>query len=364
MLTSVSIPNLQAAAKTTNDTPVYLQFGVGSRALLLGSPDPGVTNVHGLPTVLRTDLATVSQSQVTPITVESIGERPALASVVLDAGAGATTILWADPIAPAAAVATQPIGDVCGGHPASSTVPGAPADYLYGPKEYIAAMERLLERAGPGQRQRRFFFEIDRATHPLLVGGKFVESPRQSLVQISFERRVSLFNRGKGATLPPPEEVTYDDPPATKYLDALFRIFESLLVDLDEAEIDDAMDHFAGGALRMRLPNGEWTTQPSSGYFFFFGEVGLLGVAFRDPELWTPFARAAIRAQEIFTEVYRVKGPVASPYDLYDACAYRESARVTMTRQRRLRAQYGSMPIEALQRAAAQNALRWLPGVV
>lgn len=370
MLTAVSIPGIIPDLGTLGDTEVYLQFAVASRAMGLRPADARVrplADSPGLPTVFVTDAGAAGASAESPLLFESESERAELASAIFDAGGERSAIVWGDAGAPASSAegappVDEPIGDFCAGDVSVTIRPGPPTRHLYGPKEYMAEMERRLEWAGPGQHERRFFYGVDRATHPRLLGAKLARSPMRHIVQTSFEHRAARFRKRRDAT--PPESVDYADSAVREFLDMVFDIFEPLLADLAPGEIDDAMDHFANGALRMRLPNGEWTTQPSSGYFFLFGEVGLLGVELRGPEAWLPVARAAIRAQEIFVRVYEDPRGPKGRYDRYSPCAFNEARRVDRAAQASLRASYGAMDHGALQRRAAENALRWLPGVV
>lgn len=80
---------------------------------------------------------------------------------------------------------------------------------------------------------------------------------------------------------------------------------------------------FANGELRLQLPSKFWTTQPSSGFFFYWALYGFLAVQLGVPghAQWEGLLPGLVAAQEIFARVYAPHG-TSRHLDNYRACNY------------------------------------------
>jgi hypothetical protein len=165
-------------------------------------------------------------------------------------------------------------------------------------------------------------------------------------------------------------------------LDAMENLFSTLLKTwfpapqptadgIDWAAYDAAFERFGAGYLRLQLPgSGTWTTQPSSGYYFLFGELALLCAelrwsqqSFALTDFWTKLANVMVRTQPIFCARYGpTPGPGRSMQD-YSGCYFQDlvppQAQIDdlIVQQRALTT---GMDLAALSELAAQHAVDWL----
>jgi hypothetical protein len=185
-------------------------------------------------------------------------------------------------------------------------------------------------------RYRRYFAELDKLTHPELllanVGGwpgfARATGPIQQwvtdigLLMDLLETRVAGRSQGGTSSYTAPA-VAHDDSTVSRVVRKLstlqLELMRSHFPDpgrrsLDFDAFEEAFSMFANGQLRLQLPSGFWTTQPSSGFFFFFAEFGLMAmealqardeVQFRkDRDDWRMLLPVMARTQEVFVKVY------------------------------------------------------------
>jgi hypothetical protein len=343
-------------------TPLDLYFTV-SRAVLLSAPEHGLTSGRSS-----------NSMQLVPggkrFEISSLGERPELVKIVARGKSGA--------------LAFVPMEGECPHDSSSFWVSNDPTIAAgFTPRMYVHSMRQALE-GGSGEpltRYRRFFFEIDRRAEPRLRVGlspsecddleRHIDNSAAFLaVRSSFSARLKGYSSWPHRPHPQGRwAINGND------LAYVANVFEGLArqcfphpargVDLDETE--DAIEMFANGELRMRLPGPEvWSTQPSSGSFHLFAELALL-VLEQQPSnaLWLRLANAFVRSQRIHARVY---APCARGSDGgwtrfdYTACCYRRARAFTGCERESLRREYAGMDSQTLARASAHHAWTAFPG--
>jgi hypothetical protein len=250
------------------------------------------------------------------------------------------------------------------------------------PAAYLGLLERQLERMPEGARlrARRFFFDLDRNTEsPLCEAHLGLARSRELAIHVEFVRRaLDLRFRERMLDAPrfPQPCRPFSDPETFRaslaFVSALFgRLLQVHFPGpggaMDLAAFGRAFERFANGDLRLRLANGAaWTTQPSSGTFFYFGEFALLAAECGvERALWMPLANVFVRAQQIFCAAYPAPESVRSPTLAdFTGRAYDPRARFTSAEMRALGQRFEGLDLEGLGRAATLHALLYLPGEV
>jgi hypothetical protein len=274
--------------------------------------------------------------------------------------------------------------------------------HVFGPAEFLQALEARIAGAPPERQQAlRFFLDLDRRTSLVLAQqgqGDLIQAQGfvlPALIRSVQRRHRSLVANG-GAYAPLQHDV------AAAYLSFYTKIFWDLLLLhfpsaaapagplpalppdatpenwFDLAAFEQAFEAFADGALRqrIRIPDlallqhydsfaSAWATQPSSGYFFLFGELALvaaeLGV---HAEFWTRLSHVMVRSQHLFAERYQPRKPLPAGRALpmmtdYHGCNFRAGPTAAIP------AGYaGKRDLPSLSIAAADNAHSFLGGEV
>jgi hypothetical protein len=274
-------------------------------------------------------------------------------------------------------------------HPA-----GAPAERAAGPvaaepqarvfdhAEYQRVMQRVLAALPPSAftRAREFFHALDRHTEPDLVKSNPFPTPtavegKRVLAAAQFVRRgldVRMSARMREHRATPFRSTPFADPlsfrPSVQrvsdvFLRLLWQHFPDGRGGLDLAAVEEAFELFATGELRLRLDELDvWTTEPSSGAFFLFGEFALLATECDvEPALWTRLANVMVRAQELFCRTYPV-GAARPRLADYSVAAHAPDGRPSPSERAALRALYAGLTHEELSLAAMRNLERYAPG--
>ena len=281
-------------------------------------------------------------------------------------------------------VAIRVYGDSCFGCKAArysvSRWPKSSPAPVIGRCEYIALMRDRLSRESHHEyaSARRFFFLLDCATHPQLHDPppepQAVENFKKHL-KTRVKSRAQRFQR-RAAKL----EIDLPDslmgvvrPILGLYRDLMKRCFCGSVDEYKRGVIA-----FANGSTRFRLlsgPHGDegmWTTQPSSGYFFLFGELALLGAQFAASEadaeghhVWCHAAEAAIAAQPVFADAYgRLDIPELNFWD-FDPCRVRSKPRCELIAvMDGLTRSTEPLNLTDLYRQAGENASNRLAGIL
>jgi hypothetical protein len=239
---------------------------------------------------------------------------------------------------------------------------------------FVEQLERLLASAPdlPITRYRRFFAHLDRETNvsllPCLVErlelGADEQGYRVGRIRLLMEvltHRTSA--RARGALAPGAPLALADLVPAVRHVSALLlRIVDAHFGD-DLAAFEEAFEMFADGDLRLQLPSKAWTSQPSSGFFFFFGELALLALDCDvDAARWTALGNVLIRSQRIFARRYAPDDAATATFSSYSSCNHDPLCAHAPSERARLRAAHAGFGPDELRRAATRNAQELLPG--
>ena len=254
---------------------------------------------------------------------------------------------------------------------------------LLDPVAYHNALELTLgDPTLPFLNDRWFFFDLDRhtATH---LRDVYLPSTTYDPADVKrhinelmlnlpqrLKRRHGDYVGGTPYTMPTSPA---PDPllGALRYLSRLFTdLFKRHLHtpggDPDPVAIGNCFDRFANGELRLLVLSGVWTTQPSSGYYFLFGELAMMcvecGVApTAYPHLWEDLVNSFVRSQEMFGAVYSPCVAGAQPKMLdYCSCSF-DSTKQLIDKSALLTA-YSAKTFAGLCESAAMNTHTILPG--
>jgi hypothetical protein len=236
---------------------------------------------------------------------------------------------------------------------------------------------------------REYFWELDRRTHtdlihltvPSVLERSFHLRAVELTMSLLVDRLVDRARKRKAQALLSPvgRAVREDDVPYLKGLADLQiqLIRKHFAIDGPEglARFERAFEMFANGELGLYLPqSGAWTCEPSSGYYFLFAEFALLAVdpttplaaaLGQDRALWERLCNVLVRTQEIFCRVYAPRNRRTRDFGSYKATNY-FAARKPLGRgdKAELRRRFDGATIDSLARAAADNVLRHMPGVL
>jgi hypothetical protein len=274
-------------------------------------------------------------------------------------------------------------------HPAGSPAPrgtgpvSAEAEpRVFDHAEYQRAMRNVLDALPPSvlTRAREFFHALDRHTEADLVKSNPFPTPtaaegKRVLAAAQFVRRgldVRMSARMREHRAAPFRSTPFADPlsfrpPVQRVSDVFLRLLWQHFPDgrggLDLAGVEEAFELFATGELRLHLDELDvWTTEPSSGAFFLFGELALLATECEvEPELWTRLANVMVRAQELFCRTYPVRAERPRLAD-YSTASYAPDGRPSPSERAALRALYAGLTHEELSMAAMRNLERYAPG--
>ncbi|TAJ22093.1 MAG: hypothetical protein EPO68_03780 [Planctomycetota bacterium] len=205
----------------------------------------------------------------------------------------------------------------------ATLVAGAPvergmslAGLLIGPRQYLEEFATELDRVKDHRAARSFFFDLDRRTNPQLVEAAAAAFPglmpgntllgtrlaTSSLMQALGAQLVERARTNSGL------RTTATHEHLRTHATFISRMFFTLANEhfpernsYNLGQFEDAFERFALGELAIRLPSGMTTTQPSSGYFVFFAEIGMFcmtaGIATNE---WRRALSVLVRAQVPF----------------------------------------------------------------
>lgn len=378
-------------------TPVRLARGMqpegfvqsDAGALLAGAPPDEPTH----PNVLAFEVLDLvrARDEFRELVFESLGERPELVRIVLQTP---TQILVAK-------TANEPCLDTL--HLQFAPEPGGAAQNVPGPAQYTAELQAALQAPpGPHPEASRFFAHFDHVTLDVLGA---TPSMTTAIESVSLMAQQRLSDRLKEHLADPTSYTPYPFSEtertdlrrvaelfvetASTYLAPKGTRFDRLLgprraaglsrqekaaaaAGIDLKSFEQAFEAFADGNLRIKLqPSGMRSTQPSSGFYFYFAELALLAAeAELDPpldrKLWEALGNVMVRTQEVFAARYGPEEALHHDRDTssYGACLYREDADMqTSSNKRKIDARNKFEPAKTLQKlavACAQNTMDML----
>jgi hypothetical protein len=324
------------------------------------------------PHIIALDLDAGALEQSVEIVIESLDERPELVQCIA--------------VVDDKAIVIQSAGDSACLDTAnlrSTEVPVAGGAFLSDVQVYLDETKLEIEKLTDKVKRDAswFFFDLDRQSEeklssryltsgsPITTAIEALQPALKGRMENRVQRRKSLPNACGPEFFPvadPMRRVT------DLFFDGLSRhLFAKGAITLPEVE--DAFELFATGQLRLRTQSGFWSTQPSSGWYFYFAELALLGgeeghvaTALLTPverALWRSLANVLVRTQVLFTEAYAASrcpgvppARVAAPFpEDYCGCALDLGA-VTGDRIRAVRAEYAALTFADLFDRAAANA--------
>lgn len=273
-------------------------------------------------------------------------------------------------------------GCLCSENPklSATDVPKTSPLPTIGPEEYKSRVRDRLERERnhPHAAARAFFFRLDCATHPWLRESRPTGEPLENLTEILATRLCSraMLWRDRGHV-----NLNLPEPTVTEAFRGVLSLMKALLdasFQNPTTQYKDALLAFANGDMRFRLfsgPHGDegmWTTQPSSGYFFLFAEIALLGVhlSMEAPDvdavrLWSHAAEGALAALPVFVGAYGT--PIVAPrrFTDIDPCDICPSTPDQLAEIRSHFTGVGDVPsYRDLCVRAAEHMLNFFPGEV
>jgi len=256
------------------------------------------------------------------------------------------------------------------------------AEILPGPADYLNELWTLLDKAPttPLWNYRRFFADLDRHTDDVLrkeyLGAKdpallalmdAVIPTVMATLSDCLTRRAVDPTHGYRCPEYPGAAAVHGELRAVSdlFLSLVFKYFRAPGRGLDLESFEDAFEMFANGELRLELPSGAWTTQPSSGYYFYFAEFALTcAMAGIETGLWTRLANCQVRTQRIFCKVYEPSAP--PPWDLahYKADDYDAARTFTRVEKAELARLFLGKSLEELCIAQAAHLEEFAPDTV
>jgi hypothetical protein len=249
---------------------------------------------------------------------------------------------------------------------------------------YVAEYEQALQREPELAPYRRFFLELDRNSHSKLLdlrlGDWTWEEVRQAKVAVDEtmrELRARVVLRRDRFVQDQAGPAVLGAIPDIRRghlgrISALkLRLMRDQLGIADPAHDDltplwEAFARFASGDLRVRMASHAYGCQPSTGFFFLFGELALLCV---DSDVaaatWTRIAPALVAAREIFVDVYHPQSDGPHDFDDINACNFDPERRRVWTPQalRELQASFAALDHAALSARSCLQIGTYLSGV-
>lgn len=252
---------------------------------------------------------------------------------------------------------------------------------LITPEDYVRLMSRRLtaDWKHPLAKARQFFFLLDYETHPFLRPihcPKPISDRLVSNLADRLEYRARRLHEGR----PGSRALTETTANAVRGVMAVMsRLVKRCFATIDECK--RAFAAFASGETRFQVvkhsdgtEEGMWTTQPSSGYFFLFGELALVAATLArhdaDPDathLWSHLAEAAIRAQPVFVAAYarRLQKGEKRWFDGFDPCKVLSQCPEEIDRLVGRLTPASSLPdLNDLRLLAAEHARQFLPRLI
>ena len=218
----------------------------------------------------------------------------------------------------------------------------SPGGLLFGPAEYaadlvvaLAAMPVVTLDEQQKWKRASYFARLNALSDSKLNGflGALLQPIVNQHVTNGFSgvlaRQLHYLKEWRGASAMPPGTALPSFPSATFTNSAaeIAAIFELARTDnlMTVAEVEDAFMAFAQGQLRLQLPTLKaWTTQPSSGFFFLFGEFALLAHECGLGAPWLQLARTLCMVRELYVLAYPPVAGAKLDVEAYVACNYVE----------------------------------------
>jgi hypothetical protein len=203
---------------------------------------------------------------------------------------------------------------------------------------FMAALDaELTVSTAPEVPFQRFFRDLDRQTNPVLIDELVNQGELDALdaamrlghiASVLNELRERVRVRAKSVHLGAPDLLLAGR--VFPHLQSRVQALSDLLLGIVDTHFgpylpafEEAFEKFANGELRLQLPGLARTTQPSSGYYFLFGEFALMaadhGVA---PARWTDLANVLVRTQLVFVRVYGPAVRAGADFSTYGAWNY------------------------------------------
>ncbi len=243
--------------------------------------------------------------------------------------------------------------------------------------DYLAALDAALIGPSRCTRFRRYFAELDRQANLNLLPA-LVARGELSPSEAASRRRMVLWIvpllrrrlQARARQLDPRSR-----PGVPRELRAWVAALSRMQLEIadeffvrrgtfDLEAFEDAHERFANGELRLRLPSGVWTTQPSSGYHFCFGEFALLALDERvHADRWRPLLNVLIRTQRIFARAYHPATPRKAVFESYRPTGYNPVRAWSITEKRSLAREFALLSPTAIRRSASRHAREYLPGL-
>ncbi len=253
------------------------------------------------------------------------------------------------------------------------------AEHLIDTNAYLKELQAELEAGGT--LHQKFFSALDRNTEADLLRKSErpeVEEVVSSLGHLKSQLERKLPERvSAGGSYHPRLNGIKDelDRLASIFLDVVLDHYPEIKGKGDTSRLQEAIEQFAVGDLRMDLQSKVWVCQPSSAYYFLFGEFALcnyrmLQIGRLSDRRWTEqialdFARTTVRTQPLYVLAYRARARnVAKPsidhfrsFDYDPVGASQARGRIKKQRQG-----FGQKSFEELCERSAAHLREHVPG--
>jgi hypothetical protein len=248
-------------------------------------------------------------------------------------------------------------------------------------KQYMQQVDARLADDPALQTARTFYFVLDLESHDMLLtqrqldgelGSSLVTNRKNSIALVTTRlfSRLKLRAAGQENMAPIPDALLghvekLSDIQLIAYQEEFGAPDLGAGQALDPA-IELAIEQFASGQLRLQLDSKAWACQPSSGFYFYFGEFALLAAEnltdANKAEAWLRLARAYVRTQRVFAQTYPVAQGVEKNLDGYHACNFHaKRAGMKQADIDQLRQEYATLAAGELAHRATLNVTELLP---
>lgn len=257
-------------------------------------------------------------------------------------------------------------------------------DELFDVRAYYTALGKVPTRSTRQLKNaREFFADFEKSTHPKLIPLLLTDSTEATLRcrvirEIMIDLRFRFAERKDKALAKMPDSalknlahnVSENHREYLKYIaklqtELIVRYFQKSDGSFDAKTFERAFELFANGDLRWQSPSLGWVCQPSSGFFFFFGEFAILANDNSvDQAFWGSVANVMVRTQQVFVRTYGPPTPPAMPtYADYNAGNYSTTSKMTAAEIAVIRKNFTTVSKAQLPVSVAKHAEMYLPGV-
>jgi hypothetical protein len=330
------------------------------------------------PHVIVLDVHPGALENAEEVVVHSLDERPELVMCIADQDGSAEVLQ-----------STGDSGCLDTADLENKSVPGPGGALVPDVRTYLDETEQAIEALADEATRNAswFFFDLDRQSeeklrsHYLAAGSPLLAAVDGLQPALEGRMRNRIQRRKSPPGLCGPEYFPVGDP-MRRITDLFFGgLSQHLFANgpIVVADVERAFERFAAGQLRLRTASGFWSTQPSSGWYFYFAELALLGgeeghvasalLTPAERAQWRDLANVLVRSQELFTKAYDPKhgdcaepARRASPFpEDYCGCAL-DATVVTPRVIENARTKYAPFAFGALADQAAANAEAAFPG--